>query len=111
MLRERNFVGIVGVRFVAVDGLGTVGVLCWGYHFGVGTAGGGATLHGAVTKRGRDGGRPGDARHASDRGRVLKAVQLSRSVHLRRLNRSRSLGPCHATITIDRRPVHGGFLG
>lgn len=90
VLLEADFVCVVGVRFVAVDGLGAVGVLDRGVLLGLVVGGWGCDVgvdagklgYRRVASLGASCGTAGVARYR--RGR-LEAVELGRGVHLRGL--------------------------
>lgn len=112
MLAKGNLVGIVGVGLVAVDGLCTVRVLCRRDDLGIMAVGLVGLLLARVCAKGVA---VGAARPvglaATDRGRVFKAVELSRRVHLRRLDRVGGFGAARGTIDAHGRAVHGRVFG
>lgn len=106
MLGEGDLICIVGVGFVAVDGLCSIGVFGWGNNFSV--AIGSRWLwcwNTGVGEVGRD--RRGSGHvHSGNRGRILKAAQLSRSIHLRGLDGVGGFGSAGAAIRIHGRSMN-----
>lgn len=90
MLGERDLIGVVGVRLVAVNSLCAIRILgrrhdlalCWCWRCGgFGTCGGTEAWRGGRVPLGG-----AQAVHAADRRRVLEPVELGRGVHLRGLD-------------------------
>lgn len=106
VLGEGNFVGIIGVRLVAIDGLCTVRVLGRRDYLSV-RAWNTLRFHLLVTESVRSNtiAGPWCGRDTSHGRRVLKAIKLGGCIHLRRLYRSGGLGPA-TTITTHGLAVH-----
>ncbi len=121
MLAKGDFVGIVGVGLVAVDGLGLVGILGGRHHLGImGLArlrqAGLLTLLALLRWLGCAGAKVGVARAShgvTERRGVFEAVELGRGVHLGRLDRVGCLGAASTAVGRHGLAVHGArrFLG
>lgn len=118
MLGKGDFVGVIGVGLVAVDGLGLVGILCGRDDLDV--VGGLADLgcragllKGLLGAACAKVGGSGAGHGVSERRGVLKAAELGRGVHLRRLDRVGRLGAAGGAVACHGLPRHGagGLFG
>lgn len=111
MLGKGDFVGIVGIGVVAVDGLGLVGVLGGRDDLGVMGRLGQGNLGRLLTLLGGAGakvGGSGASHGVAERVAVFEAVELGRGVHLGRLDRVGSFGAAGAAVGSHGLAVHVG---